>query len=282
MTDRKILPDVTASSPEELISLAGRAAVVIGGAQGIGFAVARRYAQAGARVLVADLRGEAAAAAAAKLGEEVGGTVESGQVDIASSDSVEALADAAVERLGGLDIWANFAALYPIRVADMHPALDFPDADWQRTIDTNLGGAFYGSRAAARRMVAAGKAGVIINTMSTLVDRFAGHPGMVAYAASKGGIEQLTKVLAAEWGPNGIRVLALKPTVVSTEGLDEHRALLTEHLDRDPFGELEAMMPLGRFGVPDDLARLALVAASDLGLWLTGSVIVGDGGELSV
>ncbi len=282
MTDRKTLPDVTGSSLEKLVSLDGKAAVVVGAAQGIGFATARRYGQAGAKVLIADLRGEAAAEAAAALSEELGKTVDSAQVDVASSDSVEALADTAVDRFGGLDIWANFAAIYPMRVADMHPALDFPDADWRRTIETNLGGAFYGSRAAARRMVAAATPGVIINTMSTLVDRFAGHPGMVAYAASKGGIEQLTKVLAAEWGPSGIRVLALKPTVVSTEGLDEHRAALTEHLGRDPFGELEGMMPLGRFGVPDDLARLALLAASDLGLWLTGSVIVGDGGELSI
>jgi NAD(P)-dependent dehydrogenase (short-subunit alcohol dehydrogenase family) len=267
----------------ELISLSGRVAVVTGAGQGIGSAVARRYAAAGAHVLLADLNGERAAAVAEQIAAELGADVRGRVVDVRSESSVEALAKAAVEAHGRLDIWANFAAVYPMRVEDLVNVLDFPLEEWNRTIAVNLTGSFLCSRAAAREMVAAGNGGVIINTSTTLVDRHPGHAGMVAYATSKGGIEQLTKMLAAELGPHGIRALALKPTVVDTEGLGEHLGVVAELTGvAEPFGELKELMPLRRFGVPDDIARVALFAASDLAGFMTGSVLSADGGELSI
>jgi NAD(P)-dependent dehydrogenase (short-subunit alcohol dehydrogenase family) len=170
-----------------------------------------------------------------------------------------------------------------MRPEELIDALDFPLAEWKRELEVNLTGAFICSQAAAREMVAAGNGGVIIHTSTTLVDRHPGHRGMLAYVTAKGGIEQLTMMLAAELGPHGIRVLALKPTVVETEGLAEHLGAVSKVMEvEDPFGDLEQLMPLRRFGVPDDVARVALFAASDLGAFMTGCVLPVDGGELSV
>jgi NAD(P)-dependent dehydrogenase (short-subunit alcohol dehydrogenase family) len=161
--------------------------------------------------------------------------------------------------------------------------LDFPIEEWEREIAVNLTGSFICARAAARQMVAAGNGGVIINTSTTVVDRYPGHPGMVAYASSKGGIEQLTMMLAAELGPRGIRVLALKPTVIETPTMDEHMASVAEVTGaKEAFGKLKEIMPLRRFGTADDVARVALFAASDQAAFLTGCVLPADGGELTI
>jgi NAD(P)-dependent dehydrogenase (short-subunit alcohol dehydrogenase family) len=270
-------------SPEQLVSLEGRVAVVTGAGQGIGRAVARRYAGAGARVVLADLNAAAAEAAATELAGDLDADVVGLGVDVSSEQSVGELAALARERHGRLDVWANFAAVYPMRHEEFADALDFPLEQWNRTLAVNLTGSFLCSRAAAREMVAAGNGGVIINTSTTIVDRYPSHRGMLAYAASKGGIEQLTTMLAAELGPRGIRVLAIKPTIVATEGFTEHRGVLAEVMGvEEPFGELEQMMPLRRFGVPDDIARVALFAASDLAGFMTGSVLPADGGELTI
>jgi NAD(P)-dependent dehydrogenase (short-subunit alcohol dehydrogenase family) len=202
-------------------------------------------------------------------------------VDVSSEDSVSELARSAAERSGRLDIWANFAATgYPTDPKDFFEAADYPLEMWNRVLSVNLTGSFLCSRAAAREMIKAGNGGVILLTSTTVVDRYPGHRGMVGYAASKGGIEQLTMVMAAELGPHDIRVLALKPTVVETEGMREHMDAVARVIDSDEaFGELEKMMPLGRFGVPDDIARVAQFAVSDLASFMTGVVIPVDGGE---
>jgi NAD(P)-dependent dehydrogenase (short-subunit alcohol dehydrogenase family) len=270
--------------PELLLSLRDRVAVVTGGGQGIGRVVARRYAEAGASVVVADLDLDAASAAATEISEQVGAEVVAQGVDVSSEDAVAALAAAVSDRHGRLDVWANFAAVgYPKHGERFFDALAFPLDEWNRIVGVNLTGSFLCSRAAAREMVAAGNGGVIINTSTTVVDRYPGHPGMLAYAASKGGIEQLTMILAAELGRHGIRVLALKPTVVETEGMTEHQAAVADMMGiEEPWGELKKLMPLGRFGQPDDIARVALFAASDLAAFMTGCVIPADGGELAI
>src|SRR5262249_47679136 len=270
-------------STEELTSLTDRVAVVTGAGQGIGRAVAHRFSAAGANVLMGDLDSERVTAAGREIADALQTDVAGHEVDVTSPESVRELAGSAVERFGRLDVWANFAAVYPTRPEDLADALSFPVEEWKRELDVNLTGAFICAQAAAREMVAAGNGGVILNTSSTLVDRHPGHPGMLAYVSSKGGIEQLTMMLAAELGPHGIRVLALKPTVVETEGLAENLGAVSKLTGvEDPFGDLEEMMPLRRFGVPHDVARVALFAASDLGAFMTGCVLPVDGGELAV
>jgi NAD(P)-dependent dehydrogenase (short-subunit alcohol dehydrogenase family) len=258
-------------------------AIVTGGGQGIGRAVARRYAHAGAHVLIGDVSEENAEQSAEVLSAEVGADVARAQVDVSSEDSVRNLAAIARDRWGRVDVWANFAAIYPMRPEEFTGALDFPLAEWKRELDVNLTGSFLCSRTAAREMVDAGSGGVIINTSTTLVDRHPGHPGMLAYVSSKGGIEQLTMMLAAELGEHGIRVLAIKPTVVATEGMAEHlKSVSVITGSEDYFDELERMMPLRRFGQPDDIASIALFAASDLAAFMTGCVLQADGGEACI
>jgi NAD(P)-dependent dehydrogenase (short-subunit alcohol dehydrogenase family) len=263
------------------LSLEGKVAVVTGAGQGIGRRVAERFAAAGARVFAGDLDEGRAGTAASELSDQLGREVVGLGVDVSSEDSVSELARSAAERSGRLDIWANFAATgYPTDPKDFFEAADYPLEMWNRVLSVNLTGSFLCSRAAAREMIKAGNGGVILLTSTTVVDRYPGHRGMVGYAASKGGIEQLTMVMAAELGPHDIRVLTLKPTVVETEGMREHMDAVARVIDSDEaFGELEKMMPLGRFGVPDDIARVAQFAVSDLASFMTGVVIPVDGGE---
>jgi NAD(P)-dependent dehydrogenase (short-subunit alcohol dehydrogenase family) len=267
----------------ELISLRRRAAVLSGAATGIGLASARRFAEAGASVIVADLNAERAEAAAAEL-EGLGDTPVIGVgVDVSDEASVEQLAATARDRLGGLDIWANFAAVARHELEEFIDFLEFPLEEWNREVAVNLTGAFLCSRAASRQMVETGRGGVIINTSTTMVSRYPGHRGMVAYAASKGGLEQLTMMLAAELGPRGIRVLALQPTVIETPGMKVHMETVAELMGSDQaFGELREMMPLRRFGNADDVARVALFAASEQSAFITGCVLPADGGELVI
>jgi NAD(P)-dependent dehydrogenase (short-subunit alcohol dehydrogenase family) len=273
------------ATPEQLVSLAGRVAVVTGGATGIGLATARRFAQAGASVLIGDLDAKGAAEVADRLDAEhgTGATVVGRGVDVSSEESVNELMAAAVERFGRLDVCANFAAVYPMTADELVDVLEFPIEEWEREISVNLTGSFICSRAAARRMVEAGNGGVIINTSTTVVDRYPGHRGMIAYATSKGAIEQLTMMLAAELGPRGVRAVAVKPTVIETPGMQEHMGSVAEVMGADEaFGELREVMPLRRFGSPDEVARIVLFAASDQAAFLTGSVIAADGGELTI
>jgi NAD(P)-dependent dehydrogenase (short-subunit alcohol dehydrogenase family) len=269
--------------PEDLLSLRGRVAVVTGAATGIGLAVARRYAEAGASVLLTDIDEAASAKVAAELTGELGPEVIGLRLDVTSEEDATAAAQEARGRFGRLDVWANFAARYPMKAEELVDVLDFSLDEWEREVAVNLTGAFISSRAAAREMVAAGNGGVILNTTTTVVDRYPGHPGMVAYASSKGGIEQLTMMLAAELGPRGIRVLALKPTVIETPGMNEHMQSVTEVMGTvEAFAALREIMPLRRFGTADEVARIALFAASDAAAFVTGCILPADGGELTI
>lgn len=269
------IPDVSDRSLESLWSMSGRAAVVTGGASGIGRAIARRFAEAGAGVLIADLDAEAATRAAADL-ESGGGRSASARVDVTDPATVSAVADQAVAELGSLDVWLNVAGVYPVK-----PALEMTEAEWRQVVDVNLSGTFYGAREAARRMVDAGRGGVIINFHSTTAYKVP-SPGLSHYIASKGGVEALTHSLAVEFGGHGIRVLAVSPTMTATEGMMAQKPMLTEAFGNvgDPHLLYGQRLPLGRIAVPDDIARVALLLASDMALIMTGSVIPADAGDL--
>jgi NAD(P)-dependent dehydrogenase (short-subunit alcohol dehydrogenase family) len=252
----------------ELISLEGRNAVVTGGARGIGFAIAERLAEAGAGVLIGDLNVHGAGIAAESL---FGDRVIAGAVEVADRRSVSALADRAEAELGGIDIWVNNAGIYP---AD--PPLDIDDEQWNRVLAVNLHGTYLGAREAANRMIRQGKGGIIINISTAPAYVRDGEPH---YVASKLGVVALTRRMAAELGEAGIRILALAPTVILTPGMAE--AAERGDWDLDAMAaEFGPRLPLGRVGVPDDVARVALFCASDLASFMTGCEVRVDAGDM--
>jgi NAD(P)-dependent dehydrogenase (short-subunit alcohol dehydrogenase family) len=267
------IADVSEVALSDLISLSGRRAVVTGGAQGLGKAMARRLAEAGAAVVIGDLKIEQAQAAATELADRYGGRVIATPLDVTDTASVEATAELAVSELGGLDIWVNNAGLYP-NVS----LLEMTDDAWDQVMAVNLRGVFASCRAAARRMIAAGRGGVLINVVSTA--GFSGvAPGVSAYVASKHGVRGLVRQLAIELAPHDIRVLGVAPTFCETEGNMAALAALPERVRSEIAATLTSK--LGRVGVPDDIARVVLFAASDLSMFMTGSTLLADAGELA-
>ncbi len=268
------IPDFTGKSVAELVSLQGKNAVITGGARGIGLAIGTRLAEAGASVYLADVDAALAESSARSLTEKgykaVGGTI-----DVTKSASIRTLAAQVVQQLGSIDIWVNNAGIYP-----SNPLLEMTDEAWSRVIDINLTGTFIGAREAAKRMVTAGKGGVIINLASTAGYR-AGE-GLAHYVSTKHGVRGLTKSLAAELGRYNIRVLALAPTFIKTPGTTVLNADSTAAGQVDMDAAYATKLPLGRPGVPDDVARVALFCASDLASFMTGSTLPVDAGDLAV
>jgi NAD(P)-dependent dehydrogenase (short-subunit alcohol dehydrogenase family) len=267
------IADVSAVPLSELISLKGRVAIVTGGAQGLGKAMARRLAEAGASVLIGDLKVEEAQAAAAEIAAFAGGKVIATRLDVTDSTSVHAAADLAEKDLGGIDIWVNNAGLYP-----NIGLLEMTDEVWDQVMAVNLRGVFASCREAARRMIAAGRGGVLINVVSTA--GFSGvAPGVSAYVASKHGVRGLVRQLAIELAPHDIRVLGVAPTFCETEGNMAALAQLPDRVRSEISATLSSR--LGRVGVPDDIARVVLFAASDMAMFMTGSTILADAGEVA-
>jgi NAD(P)-dependent dehydrogenase (short-subunit alcohol dehydrogenase family) len=265
------IADVSGKSIAELISLEGRVAVVTGGAQGLGRAMVNRLAEAGASVLILDLKAEQAEAAAQEVRAAYGGRAIAAAADVTRTTAIIEAADRTIAELGGLDIWVNNAGLYPnILLSEM------TDEVWDQVMAVNLRGVFASCREASRRMIAAGTKGVLINVVSTA--GFKGvAPGMAAYVASKHGVRGLNRQLAIELAPQGIRVLGVAPTFCTTEG---NMAALAELPDRVR-EEISATLnsALGRVGVPDDIARAVLFCASDMSMFMTGSTLLVDAGE---
>jgi NAD(P)-dependent dehydrogenase (short-subunit alcohol dehydrogenase family) len=263
------IEDVSGKALTELLSLRGRKAVVTGGARGLGRAIGSRLAEAGATVLLADRDEPAAVAAAAELNALRSGQVLASVVDVARGDSVATLAEDAVNRMGQIDIWINNAGIFPSK-----PLLDMKDDDWDRVLEINLRGVFVGCREAARKMVAQGHGGTIINIASVAGYRGVGA-GVAAYVASKHGVRGLTSQLAVELAPHAIRVLGVAPSLIMTEGVRQAQS------GRVPQNSSGSGL-LGRSGVPDDVARVVLFCVSDLALFMTGATIPVDAGRLSL
>jgi NAD(P)-dependent dehydrogenase (short-subunit alcohol dehydrogenase family) len=267
------IADVSDVPLSKLISLSGRRAVVTGAAQGLGKAIARRLSEAGASVLIGDLKHDLARTAAEDLSRRYGGRVTATHLDVADTSSVTAAVDVAISELGGIDIWVNNAGIYP-----NIELLKTTDEVWDRVMDVNLRGVFAPSREAARHMIAAGDGGVIVNVVSTAGFK-AVAPGMSAYVASKHGVRGLVRQMAIELAPHNIRVLGVAPTFCATEGNIAALAELPERVRHEISATLTSR--LGRVGVPDDIGRVVLFCASDMSIFMTGSTLLVDAGEVS-
>jgi NAD(P)-dependent dehydrogenase (short-subunit alcohol dehydrogenase family) len=236
-----------------------RVAVVTGGAKGLGLADAERLARAGYAVVVADLDGEAASAAARQLG---GGAI-GATVDVRDAAGVDELFARVDAELGRLDVLVNNAG-----ISHPEPTVELTEERWQRMIDIHLGGTFRCSKAAHPLLARQG--GAIVNVSSIAAILGAGK--RASYAAAKGGIAALTRDLAMEWAGDGIRVNAVAPGVIETE-------ILTENIERgmlDP-AVFDARIPLGRMGRPEEIAETVFFLA-ETATYVTGQVIVVDGG----
>jgi NAD(P)-dependent dehydrogenase (short-subunit alcohol dehydrogenase family) len=268
------IPDVSGKSLHELVSLAGRRAVVTGGGRGLGKAIALRLAEAGADFLIGDIDGALAESAAADIAKQHNVKAIGTVMDVAEEASVAAAGELAAEQLGGVDIWVNNAGVFPsVPVAEMSVEA------WDRVFAVNTRGVFLGAKEAANRMDGGG---VIVNVVSTA--GFKGTaPGLAAYVGSKHAARGLTKQLALELAPKGIRVLGVAPSFVPTEGNMAAAAAAAEamgaQLDAAQIAKTMGTGLLGRIGVPDDIARVVLFCTSDLAALMTGSTLLADAGD---
>lgn len=266
---------VSDRSIAELMSLDGRCALVTGGTRGIGYAVAHRLAEAGAAVVIGDPDKVGAETAAAAVTDQ-GGSALGAALDVRDLLSVQEAVERAANEFGSVDILVNNAGLFsPVS------SLQLDDTLWDEVLAINLAGVFKTSREVSRRMVDAGTGGVIVNICSTQSFR-AGAPGLAHSTASKHGLVGLTRALALELGPLGIRVLAVAPTMAQTPGLGEMQSGLSSSGLIDLADRNGSTLPLGRVAQPDDVARVVLFAVSDMAMIMTGSVLLADAGAMTV
>jgi len=235
-----------------------RVAVVTGGNRGLGFAFARALAEAGARVAIAARDGERSARAADELG------VLAVPLDVTDPVSVDAMLDRVTTELGPVDVLVNNAGTCFHR-----PALEVPDDEWREVWEVNVDGLWRCSRAVGAQMVERGTGSIVnIGSISAMI---VNRPQMQpAYNASKAAVHQLTKSLAAEWAPHGVRVNALAPGYTKTEMAPVDEPRFRRHWIEDA--------PMERYATPEELGPSLLYLASDASSFVTGSVLVVDGG----
>ncbi len=247
-----------------IFNLSGSVALVTGASSGLGLRFAEILAENGAAVVLVARRADRLEALKARISQS-GGRAIAVKADVRERAAMRAAFDAAEAQFGTVTILVNNAG-----VAHAARAVELAEAEWRRVLSTDLDAVFYWSQEAARRMLAAGTGGAIVNIASVLgigVDK-----GVAAYATAKAGVIQLTKALALELGFSGIRVNAIAPGWIVTE-------LNREYLRSEKGSTLTRQIPLGRFGEERDLDGALLLLVSDAGRFITGATIVADGGQ---
>ncbi|MBI4553719.1 MAG: glucose 1-dehydrogenase [Candidatus Latescibacteria bacterium] len=249
----------------DTFKLTDRVALVTGASQGLGEAIAVAFAEAGADVVLAS-RNLAKLEAVASRITALGRTAVPVQMDVSLRADHDRAVAAALDRWGRIDILVNDAGTN-VRV----PAEDFREDDWDVILNTNLKGTFFLTQLVGRQMIAQ-RRGKIINIAS--LTSITGLPNLAAYTASKGGIASLTRMLAIEWAKHGITVNAICPGYIKTP--------LTQAVLDSPRGAyIESRVPIGRWGVPDDIAGTAVFLASGASDFMTGQLVVVDGGWMA-
>lgn len=246
--------------------LKNKVAIVTGAGSGIGRAIAQKFAQEGAKVVVADYNEETAKETVGII-SQAGGQAIVSKTDVSKAEQVQAMVKLAVDNFGGLDIMVNNAG-----VAPMGDVVSTTDEIWQKTIDVDLKGVFLGIKAATPEMEKRGK-GKIINTAS--IAGLIGFQGITAYCAAKGGVVNLTREAALDLASKKINVNAIAPGVIKTA--------MTADILKDPkMAEgMLAQTPIGRLGEPEDIAWAAVYLASDESDFVTGHTLVVDGGWIA-
>ncbi len=246
------------------MKLQDRVAVITGAAQGIGRACAERFLAEGAKVVIGDVNEARLAATAREIGppERVAALV----ADVSRKEQVDALVAKAVERFGRLDIMVNNAGICPIV-----PFLDVTEETYDKVLAVNLKGAFLGTQAAGRQMIAQGGGGVIIN-MSSINSGLA-NPNVAPYAISRGGMNQVTGTAAVAFAPYGIRVAGVGPGTIMSE------MVAGDFVNSAGHQAIMMRTPMGRYGQPEEIAAVVAFLASDDASFITGETIYPDGGR---
>ena len=249
----------------EKYHLANRVAVVTGGGRNIGLACCRALAEAGAKIVIAEIDPEVAAAGRAEL-TEAGFDADVVSLDVTDSAAVTAAADSLVETHGSVDILVCNAG-----IVTHGPAEEMPAEEWQQVMRVNVDGVAFCCRAFGRHMLTAGRGSIVnIGSMSGVI---ANKPQQQAhYNASKAAVHMLTKSLAGEWGARGVRVNAVAPTYIET-------AMTREGMENaDWYPTWIEMTPMRRVGQTHEIASVVLFLASDASSLMTGSIVLADGG----